>query len=138
MSTNTLLIDVRSPAEYATGFLPNALNIEYTQIHHLATRPGVQLDDEITLYCRSGRRSAIALQELQSLGFTNVRDIGSFEDARETLEAERGARGNEVSGVGGGNSSEADASGAGLAAASKREVQVAFEELLTGLERVGG
>ncbi|EKG21734.1 Rhodanese-like protein [Macrophomina phaseolina MS6] len=86
---NSFLIDVRTPAEFATGFLDGAINIEYQDIGQLAVRPGVSKQDDITLYCRSGRRSAIALESLKSLGFGRVRDIGSYEAAQETLRREK-------------------------------------------------
>ncbi|KAK7730630.1 hypothetical protein SLS57_001460 [Botryosphaeria dothidea] len=86
---NSLLVDVRTPAEFATGFLDGAINIEYQDIAQLTSRPGVAKQDDITLYCRSGRRSGIALESLRSLGFENVRDIGSYEQAQETLRRER-------------------------------------------------
>ncbi|KAF2144299.1 uncharacterized protein K452DRAFT_296498 [Aplosporella prunicola CBS 121167] len=82
------LIDVRTPEEFATGFLGGAVNIEYQSIHQLAQRPGVSKSDDITLYCRSGRRSAIAMDTLKSMGFERVRDIGSLEEARETISRE--------------------------------------------------
>ena len=40
-------------------------------------------DAPIYLYCRSGRRSGIALEALQQAGFTNVLNLGGFEDARD-------------------------------------------------------
>ncbi|KAF4313879.1 Rhodanese-like protein [Botryosphaeria dothidea] len=86
---NSLLVDVRTPAEFATGFLDGAINIEYQDIAQLTSRPGVAKQDDITLYCRSGRRSGIALESLRSLGFENVRDLGSYEQAQETLRRER-------------------------------------------------
>ncbi|KAJ8118653.1 hypothetical protein OPT61_g416 [Boeremia exigua] len=92
-----LLIDVRSPLEFATGPLVSdiapTVNIEYTSIDSLrdiyaAQNIAVAKDDHITLYCRSGRRSDIAKKRLQELGFVNVRDIGGFEDARKVLDRE--------------------------------------------------
>ncbi|KAF2805654.1 phage shock protein, partial [Mytilinidion resinicola] len=82
----TVLVDVRMPGEYVTGFLGSAINIEYQDISQLAQR--ASKTDEITLYCRSGRRSGIARETLKSLGFENVRDIGGLEEARETLRKE--------------------------------------------------
>jgi rhodanese-related sulfurtransferase len=82
----TLLVDVRTPEEYATGFLGSAINIEYQDIAQLADR--ASKTDQVTLYCRSGRRSGIALETLKSLGFAHVRDIGGLEEAREALRRE--------------------------------------------------
>src|SRR5690242_12992026 len=94
MDLKQYLIDVRTPAEFAMGPLQNAINIEYQLIDQLpSVVPSVQKADAITLYCRSGRRSGIALQTLRSLGYSNVRDIGGFEEARATLEREEALRG---------------------------------------------
>jgi rhodanese-related sulfurtransferase len=86
------LIDVRTPSEYSTGFLSlssnPALNIEYQLISELPTVLSVQKNDKITLYCRSGRRSNIALQTLRELGYSDVRDIGGLEEARAVLKRE--------------------------------------------------
>lgn len=92
--TQNHLIDVRSPSEFATGSLsndihPSAINIEYQSISSLSSLiPGATKNDNITLYCRSGRRSDIARQTLQALGYMNVRDIGGFEEARAMLRRE--------------------------------------------------
>ncbi|KAF9693770.1 hypothetical protein EKO04_008170 [Ascochyta lentis] len=96
-----LLIDVRSPLEFSTGPLVSDLaptvNIEYTSIDRLAEiylQQGIEVDknDSITLYCRSGRRSDIAMRRLRELGYANVRDIGGFEDAKRVLDKETVAR----------------------------------------------
>ncbi|KAJ4365167.1 hypothetical protein N0V83_008785 [Neocucurbitaria cava] len=93
-----LLIDVRSPAEFATGALASdiapTVNIEYQIIDQLpsiyaARGIDVSKDDRITLYCRSGRRSNIALQTLRNMGFGRVRDIGGLEEARRVLDKEQ-------------------------------------------------
>ncbi|KAJ4292345.1 hypothetical protein N0V90_009006 [Kalmusia sp. IMI 367209] len=99
MSTlpNNLLIDVRTPTEFSTGALSNdlytAINIEYQSIAQLSSiyqALGIDVgkSDNITLYCRSGRRSNIALQTLKELGYLNVRDIGGFEEAHAVLKRE--------------------------------------------------
>ncbi|KAJ4347566.1 hypothetical protein N0V95_005303 [Ascochyta clinopodiicola] len=96
-----LLIDVRSPLEFSTGPLISDLaptvNIEYTSIERLAeiySAQGIEVDKNasITLYCRSGRRSDIAMRRLRELGYANVRDIGGFEDAKRVLDRETVAR----------------------------------------------
>lgn len=91
------LVDVRSASEFSTGHLTSdiapTLNIEYQQIASLpsiyaARGITVHKEDPITLYCRSGRRSNIALQTLKGLGYERVRDIGGFEDAKRVLDKE--------------------------------------------------
>jgi rhodanese-related sulfurtransferase len=93
-----LLIDVRSPVEFATGPLTSdiapTINIEYQTIAQLpgiyaARGINVNKDDNITLYCRSGRRSNIALQTLKDMGYMNVRDIGGLDAARAVLDREQ-------------------------------------------------
>jgi len=86
------LIDVRTAQEYSTGFLPGALNIEYQNIVPFITKEQAPKDSHITLYCRSGRRSAIAKEELDAIGYEHVRDLGSIEMAREVLKAKDAAR----------------------------------------------
>ncbi|KAJ4357992.1 uncharacterized protein N0V89_002569 [Didymosphaeria variabile] len=98
---NDLLIDVRTRTEFSTGALSNdlhtATNIEYQFIASLSTvyralGTEVSKTDNITLYCRSGRRSNIALQTLRDLGYENVRDIGGLEEARAVLKREEFGR----------------------------------------------
>ena len=99
MSTpQELLVDVRSPVEFATGPLTSdiapTINVEYQIIDQLpeiyaARGVNVHKDDHITLYCRSGRRSNIALQTLKNMGYSHVRDIGGFEAARSVLDKEQ-------------------------------------------------
>ena len=93
-----LLVDVRSSPEFATGALVSdiapTLNIEYQiidQLPDIYAARGINIDknDHITLYCRSGRRSNIALHTLKNMGFRNVRDIGGFDEARKVLDREQ-------------------------------------------------
>jgi rhodanese-related sulfurtransferase len=98
MTAQELLVDVRSPSEFATGALASdiasTVNIEYQVINQLpeiyaARGIDVHKDDRITLYCRSGRRSNIALHTLKNMGYQHVRDIGGFEEARKVLDTEQ-------------------------------------------------
>lgn len=131
-----LLIDVRSPLEFSTGPLASdiapTVNIEYTHIDSLADiyaqqHIAVSKDDHITLYCRSGRRSGIAKQRLEELGFSNVRDIGGFEEAKRVLDREMVGRQIEE-GLGGEGASIEKDDGRGGA---RKE---GLEKLLKGLE----
>lgn len=71
------LIDVRTPAEYAQGHYPNAVNHELDLMMQ-GVLPDVPLDTEIQTYCRSGARSGAAVEILKKNGFTNVTNIGGY------------------------------------------------------------
>jgi phage shock protein E len=81
----SVLIDVRTPDEYAAGHIEGALNIDHTQIAQRIATLGVQKTDELLLYCRSGRRSALAQQSLKQLGYTKLLDLGAMDAAKRQL-----------------------------------------------------
>jgi rhodanese-related sulfurtransferase len=65
-----LLLDVRTPDEYAAGHVPGAVNIPYDKVAtHLAEIPK---DDEVVLYCHSGRRAGLAAEVLAANGYTRL------------------------------------------------------------------
>ena len=72
---STIVLDVRTPAEYATGHLSGAENIDL-QGADFATRIAT-LDKKATyaVYCHSGRRSGDALEQMAADGFTQVFDL---------------------------------------------------------------
>ena len=67
-----LIVDVRSPGEYAAGHVPGALNIPYDQMAVRANEIAAHKDEDVVLYCRSGRRSGIAAKVLAEQGFTKL------------------------------------------------------------------
>lgn len=75
-------IDVRTADEYKAGHVSSASNIPYDVIGERISEITDDLDAQIFVYCRSGNRSGKALKTLESLGFTNVQNLGSLEDAR--------------------------------------------------------
>jgi len=80
-----VVIDVRSPAEYAEGHVSGALNIEHGEIAKEISKFNIAKDDKIVLYCRSGRRSSIALESLKQLGYSRLENLGGLEEARQRL-----------------------------------------------------
>lgn len=82
----TVVIDVRTPQEYSAGHIPGALNIEYQAIGQRIGMAGVAKEDEVIVYCRSGRRSGIALDTLQGLGYKKVANYGGIDAARSKLQ----------------------------------------------------
>jgi len=70
-----LILDVRSPREYAAGHVPGAINIPHTQLAGRLDELGIDKSDELVVYCLSGKRAAMAEQLLEQDGYTSVRDL---------------------------------------------------------------
>lgn len=72
-----LLVDVRSPQEFASGHIKGAKNIPVSEV---ATRLKEFGDTQkpIVVYCRSGARSARAQSTLKGAGFTQVYNLGGM------------------------------------------------------------
>ena len=73
-----LLVDVRTPEEFADGHYPGAINIPHETILDGLNQLGVTADIAVILYCRSGNRSGQAEQVLQQKGFTEARNAGGL------------------------------------------------------------
>ena len=73
-----LLLDVRTPEEFAEQHLAGALNVPVQELEaRLASLPAKK-DQDIVVYCRSGARSARAAAMLTAAGFTRVHDLGGM------------------------------------------------------------
>jgi phage shock protein E len=80
-AADAVIIDVRTPEEFAQGHLDGAINLD---VESGAFESGLaDLDPSATyaVYCRSGRRSAMAADVMAQNGFTDVADLGSIEAA---------------------------------------------------------
>lgn len=73
-------IDVRTPEEFRSGHLQGAINIPVQQIRAAIMAVSPDKHAPLHLYCRSGRRVEVALQELKALGYTNITNHGGYED----------------------------------------------------------
>ena len=74
-----LVVDVRTPMEFAMGAYPGAIHVSLDEIGARITEMA-EADREIILYCASGARSAYGQRILNQMGFTNVRNGGSLHD----------------------------------------------------------
>lgn len=81
-----VVIDVRTPQEYAAGHIEGAINIEHGKIAEEIAKTGATKDDKVILYCQSGRRSGIALDTLKTLGYSKAENAGGLVQARKTLQ----------------------------------------------------
>ena len=75
-----IILDVREQYEYDEGHIPGAILIPYGEIADRAKKELPNKDQLILVYCRSGRRSKIAAEELAKLGYTNVKEFGGIID----------------------------------------------------------
>jgi phage shock protein E len=73
-----LFVDVRTPEEYAAGHVDGALLIPVDELEDRLAELAAHRDERVVLYCRTGRRSGIALDILQRYGFTAAENAGAF------------------------------------------------------------
>jgi rhodanese-related sulfurtransferase len=80
-SAESILIDVRDIEEFASGHLPEALNIPFNDGSLSSQIPSLDPNASYRVYCRSGNRSGQAVALMLDAGFTNVVDLGGLEAA---------------------------------------------------------
>lgn len=73
-----LIIDVRTPEEFAEGHLKGAILIEYQNILQEIFKHISSKEEEIGLYCAAGVRSGFAAYALEQNGFTNAVNLGGY------------------------------------------------------------
>ena len=78
--TGYIILDTRTQEEYDGGHIPGAILIPYDEILEKAEGILADKDQLILVYCRSGRRSKLAAEELVKLGYTNIREFGGIID----------------------------------------------------------
>lgn len=66
-----LLLDVRTPEEYADGHIASAVNIPVGDLEEMFSKL-TDKDQQIVVYCRSGFRAGRAINFLEEKGFTNL------------------------------------------------------------------
>ena len=79
-SKDIIILDVRTEEEFNEGYIENAILLPYTDIPFQAKKVLPDKEATILIYCRSGRRSAIAAKNLVELGYTNIYDFGGIID----------------------------------------------------------
>ena len=84
-SKGAVLLDVRTPQEYREGRIPGSRNVPLQQLDSVQE----EIEDRDTplfVYCRSGNRSGQAVGLLESMGYTNVTNIGGILSYTGTIE----------------------------------------------------
>lgn len=75
-----VVLDARTQEEFDEGHIEGAIMIPEYEVSTRAEKELPDKDQLILVYCRSGRRSKIAAQALQDLGYTNVKEFGGIID----------------------------------------------------------
>jgi|WetSurMetagenome_2_1015567.scaffolds.fasta_scaffold214784_2 phage shock protein E len=81
--SKVLLLDVRTSEEYAEGHIPGAVLLPYDELAAKFKEP--DKGRPIVVYCRTGRRSAIAADTLRDMGYVNVSDFGGYSNWKRGL-----------------------------------------------------
>lgn len=80
MKEDVIILDVREEDEYNEGHIANSILVPYQNIEENIAKLPSDKDQIILVYCRSGRRSNIAANELVERGYHRVYDFGGIED----------------------------------------------------------
>jgi rhodanese-related sulfurtransferase len=83
LSEDTVIIDVRTPGEFASGHLEGAINIDVQSADFAAQVMELDKDGEYFVYCRTGNRSGQAIAQMNQMGFTNTKNGGGVSEASE-------------------------------------------------------
>ncbi len=70
-----LILDVRTPGEYAAGHIPGAVNIPHTDLRDRLSELISHLNEEIVVHCQTGPRAGVAQSILLQAGFTQTREL---------------------------------------------------------------
>jgi len=82
LAEDTVVVDVRTPAEYAAGHLEGAVNLDLTSGELAAEIPALDAEGDYVVYCKSGNRSAQATALMEGAGL-DVTDAGSMQQAAD-------------------------------------------------------
>ena len=81
LRNGAMVIDVRSPAEFAAGHLSQAFNFPVDDVDAVLPSKVKDKNRVILLHCQTGLRSKKAKSKLERIGYKNVFDMGSYERA---------------------------------------------------------
>ena len=79
-NSEIILLDVRTPSEYESEHIENAVLLPLDQLNEKASEVIPAQEKIYYVYCRSGNRSATAAQLLVDMGYENIYDLGGIID----------------------------------------------------------
>lgn len=83
LNSKTLLVDVRTPEEFAAGHLDGAVNSDYRGGEFARELGNWDKDKVYYLYCASGNRSSKAAELMKEAGFRHIYNIGGYPALKE-------------------------------------------------------
>lgn len=81
--TELLILDVRTFEEFRSGYIPGARLTPYDELASIFKEP--DKTRPIVVYCRTGRRSSIAMDTLKAMGYLNLSDFGGVSNWKGQL-----------------------------------------------------
>jgi phage shock protein E len=85
LGKGALVIDVRTAVEFASGHIPNAINLPLDTIETALPRRVTDKGQVLLLHCASGMRSGVAEKKLKALGYANTYNLGSYGRAAQIV-----------------------------------------------------
>lgn len=79
---NFVYVDVRTDEEWSEGHVDGAIHVTLADVEAGKTEI-LPKDKELRVYCRSGRRSAQAIEALKKQGFTNLVNAWGMKDVKD-------------------------------------------------------
>lgn len=89
LRANALVIDVRTPGEFAGGSIPGVTNVPLDQLEKEIAALAPDREKPILLHCLSGGRSASACAMLKRMGYARVFNLGSYARAEKLIQSTR-------------------------------------------------
>lgn len=80
-----VVLDVRTPAEYADSHVKTSINIDFLAPTFIEKISQLDKSHSYKLYCRSGTRSGNAAVVMKDLGFQDVENLGTLDEAASSL-----------------------------------------------------
>jgi len=90
LGQGALVIDVHTPAEFGTGHLQRAVNIPLSGLGEEVLRRVPDKDQVLLLHCQAGKRSAMGMRQLKTLGYSRVFNLGSYGRAEKVVQESMG------------------------------------------------
>jgi len=85
LKRGALVIDVRTAAEFASGHLPDTINLPLGEIETSLPRRVQDKNQVLLLHCQAGGRSAEARKKLIAMGYLSAYNLGSYNRAAQIL-----------------------------------------------------